>query len=187
MEADGRIISKIPWCARLLANPNITIAQTPSRIYKESTEDSLFAETLKTKDTISDCVTFHDKAKSDSDVIRQVNMIVTLEHKVNGFPHVAHGGFIAVLFDEVMGTLLLLNKQRVTSPPIGSALTASMNVKYMAPLSTPQTVILTSTIKIIEGRKIFLEATLKDSSGIVAAKAEALWIAVGAVDTKGKL
>lgn len=178
MEADGDFIKSISWCRDLLGSPNVTIVPTPSRKIKESTEDALFSEALKDKDTVRDCLTFHDRPESDSALIHQVNMIVSLGHKVNGYPHVTHGGMVAVLFDEVMGTLLALNKRRVAIPGVESSVTANLNVTFLLPVATPQTVILSAVFKKIEGRKIFIGATLKDSAGVAHAKAEALWISL---------
>ncbi|KFY09131.1 hypothetical protein V492_05591, partial [Pseudogymnoascus sp. VKM F-4246] len=42
----------LPWCEALLSAPGTSLLPTPSRIPKASTEDSMFAVTLRTGDTI---------------------------------------------------------------------------------------------------------------------------------------
>ena len=41
--------------------------------------------------------------------IRSIQVLVALEHGVNAYPHLSHGGLIATLLDESMGMLLTLN------------------------------------------------------------------------------
>ncbi|KFY04005.1 hypothetical protein V490_00029 [Pseudogymnoascus sp. VKM F-3557] len=48
----------IPWCATLLSAPTITLLPALSRVPKRSTEDSLFAATLRTPSTIHAMLSF---------------------------------------------------------------------------------------------------------------------------------
>lgn len=176
MEADEAHIRAIPWCAELLSGPNVVVLPTESRESKESTEDALFAQTLKTPDTISGCLTFYNQPESESGVITQINTLVSLGYAVNGFPHVAHGGIVATLIDEIMGLLLIVNKRRLAD--VGAAVTAYLNIRYLNPVPTPSTVLVSASLKEISGRKIFLEATVQDSGEVALARGEALWIRV---------
>ncbi|OBT49871.1 hypothetical protein VE04_09498, partial [Pseudogymnoascus sp. 24MN13] len=108
-----------PWCAALLSAPNTTLLPTPSRVPKKSTEDSFFAVTLRTGDTIPFMLSFSSPrilpAPSDgvaaaaaspatpAPPIEQVSTLFALEAGLNGYPVTAHGGLIAALFDEAMG------------------------------------------------------------------------------------
>ncbi|KAH8655111.1 HotDog domain-containing protein [Tricladium varicosporioides] len=184
MNLDSSPILLIPWCATLLDDPDIVITPTISREPKHSTEDALFAETLKTDSTISACLTFHPRPSPPTALISQISTLVTLEQGVNGYPHMAHGGLVGFLFDEIMGLVLSMNKSRgaIFNQII---VTAELTVKYLKPVATPQTVLVTVWLKEIVGRKIGLQATMKDSKGTELAKADGLWIAVS--KDKGKL
>ena len=82
-----------------------------------------------------------------------------------------HGGIIATLMDDVIGTLMTVNQNP-------SAVTAYMNVRYLMPVVTPQTVLVVAKSRgsIGEARKVFVDAEVRDSVGVVLAKAEALWV-----------
>ncbi|KAH6665396.1 HotDog domain-containing protein [Halenospora varia] len=184
MDPDLSPILLIPWCATLLDDPDTVIVPTISREPKDSTEDALFAETLKTASTISACLTFHARPPSATALINHISTLVTLEEGVNGYPHVAHGGLVGFLFDEIMGLLLSMNKRQdaIFNKHI---VTAELTVKYLKPVATPQTVLVSVGFKEIVGRKMFIHATMKDSKGVELAKADALWIAVS--KAKGNL
>ncbi len=63
---------------------------------------------------------------------------------------------MGTLVDEAMGMLLTVNKNLTSSPP--------------------QTILITTRLREIKGRKIYLEASVKDGCDVNLAKAEALWI-----------
>jgi acyl-coenzyme A thioesterase PaaI-like protein len=176
MSADEAGIRGIPWCAALLSDANIVVLATESREPKASTEDALFAQTLKTPDTISACLTFYRAPASAAAPVEELSTLVSLGYAVNGYPRVAHGGVVATLLDEVMGLLLTLNQKRAAVPGVG--FTASLNVSYLNPVATPSTVLVSARLKDVNGRKMFLEGTVKDGSEVVLARAEALWITV---------
>ncbi|TVY31878.1 Verlamelin biosynthesis protein B [Lachnellula subtilissima] len=185
MEADEAHIRSIPWCASLISGPNIVILPTESRAPKTSTEDALFAQTLKTPDTISGCLTFYEQPGSSSAStsavapINKISTLVSLGSGVNGYPHVAHGGLVATLVDEIMGLLLSVNKHpKVVFPDIGRTVTAYLNITYLKPVATPSTILVSAQIKEITGRKIFVRASVEDRWGVALARAEALWIRV---------
>jgi len=184
MEADEITIRSIPWCADLISGPNVIIMPTESREPKESTEDALFAQTLKTPDTISGCLTFYDKPSCDSAPIDKINTLISLGFAVNGYPHVAHGGLVATLLDEIMGLLLSVNKRRAAVPDNSMIVTANLNVTYLKPVPTPSTILVSAKFKEIAGRKMFLLATVEDSSGVALARAEGLWVRIDKSDEK---
>ncbi|KAH8597833.1 HotDog domain-containing protein [Bisporella sp. PMI_857] len=178
MDADEAYFRSIPWCAKLLSDPAITITPTGSRQYKKTTEDAFFAKTLQTKDTISACLSFHKRPASPTERIDEIHTLLSLEYGVNGYPHVAHGGFVAVLIDEIMGVLLSINRKRMASSGLDDLVTANLNVDFLKQVSTPQDVLVSVSIKETSGRKQFISATVKDQDEVVLAKAKALWVAV---------
>jgi thioesterase superfamily protein 4 len=106
-------LSTIPWCHTLLSSPQWTLTNTASRVPKASTEDSFFAETLHTDRTIRACLTIRPTEESDGAdgamIFPEVKTIVELGDGLNGFPTIAHGGFVATMLDEVMGVLITSN------------------------------------------------------------------------------
>lgn len=182
MDPDEASIRSTPWCAALLFQPNTTIIPTISRTTKPSTEDYFFGTTLKTPSTISSCLTFHTQPPSSTTLISPVHTLVRLEAGVNGYPHVAHGGIVTFLCDEIMGHMMLVNQaQRKDVLPVeagGDIVTASLEVKFLRPVMTPQVVLVTASVGRVEGRKIFLEALITDSDGVALARSNAMWIAM---------
>ncbi|KAI0491016.1 HotDog domain-containing protein [Xylaria cf. heliscus] len=124
-------------------------------------------------------------------LINTMSLLIDLRPGVNGANGTAHGGLIASLLDEAMGCLLFGNAmvQRemmtkgATIPPnilnladAGPTLTATMNVKFMRPIATPQVVIARATLTKSEGRKLVLSYDIKDSKGAECARGEGIWV-----------
>ncbi len=91
-----------------------------------------------------------------------------------------HGGIIAALLDDVIGTLLTVNKNHSNGDPLSaSTVTAYLNVKYLKPVRTPQTVLVVAKSREtpgMSGRKYLMDAEIRDADGNVLAKADSLWI-----------
>ena len=182
---DQRHFEAIPWCLELLQDPDFVITPTPSRHYKDSTEDALFAETLKTRTTVRACLSLYRKPSSESLAISELCMLVSLGYGVNGYPNICHGGIIGTVIDEAMGTLISLNK-RVKTPSVKlMTVTAYLNVTFLQPVATPQTVLVTARLQEVKDRKVYLHASITDSRKIPLAKAKAMFIEVK--ETREKL
>jgi len=185
-DTDRAYFESIPWCLELLQDPGFTPTPTFSRQYKESTEDALFAETLKTSDTIRACSSLYKRPDpSGIGQISELIMLVSLGYRVNGYPNLCHGGIVGTLVDEAMGMLLTVNKNLTSSPIRFATVTAYLHVTYLKPVRTPQTILITTRLREVKGRKIYLEASVKDGCDVNLAKAEALWIQVN--ESKEKL
>lgn len=186
-EPDLPHFQAIPWCAHLLSSPNIVITPTNSREYKASTEDSLFAETFKTDDTIGACLSFYSRPAPGVSRIEEIHTLLTLGYRLNGYPSVAHGGVVATIIDEVMGILISVNKRLGFGETQAGAVTAYLNVTYLKPVETPGTVLVSARFKEVTGRKYFFEATVKAGSGEILSKADALYIGFDKSKPKEKL
>jgi acyl-coenzyme A thioesterase PaaI-like protein len=171
MEADLAEFEIIPWCAELLEGPDIVI---DTREFQPSADNGLFAKTLKTPNAIGAFLSFY-KQERMSKRIDEIHAFLSLRDGVNGYPGIAHGGFVASIIDEVMGLLTSVNKAR-KSMPEGGIVTAYLNVKYQKPVATPQTVLVSARFREVDGRKYFIEGIVKDSLGTILTTAEALWI-----------
>ncbi|KAK4569714.1 hypothetical protein LTR86_002682 [Recurvomyces mirabilis] len=188
----------IPWAAHLIDRPNIIFRVPGSRNSKSSTEDSLFAEVLKTPRTITSCISFFTKPADDGEKIEEVSTLILVGDGMNGHPSILHGGIVASILDEAMGILQNANHDRAhlmrvgkgfdsgESPPQGiSSFTATLTVNYLKPVHTPGSLICTARYTKREGRKEWIHAEIKqhvshgeDDYGeeIVCATGDALFI-----------
>ncbi|KFY56644.1 hypothetical protein V497_06061, partial [Pseudogymnoascus sp. VKM F-4516 (FW-969)] len=145
----------LPWCAALLSAPHTTLLPTPSRTPKSSTEDSLFAITLHTGDTLRYMISFSSPRSGTTDTgagaaaelpptapgskeggleNEVVSTLFSMGDGMNGYPAVAHGGLIAALFDEAMGVAMMRLRASAADlkNPAGMAdiVTASLKVDF---------------------------------------------------------
>ena len=167
----------IPWCAKQLNCANVVASPAISRHVKEGLEDSLFATTLNSVDTIAAFVTFYTHPGDDSSLVNELGAFITLGSLVNGFPGVCHGGIVMTIMDEVMGLLVPLNKERGA---IGNSwlMTAYLNSTFIRPITTPSTIRVTARFTKTDGRKYYCESTIEDENAVVLARAEALFVAL---------
>ena len=183
MDEERDFFLSTPWCAKLLNDPEFVACPTPSRKYKSTTEDALFAETLKTSNTISAITTFYRKTAPEATHVEEVRMLVSLEYGVNGWQHIAHGGIVGAILDEAMGNLATFNtrlkhyaKGSDDMPAIADMVTAYINVTYLKPVSTPQIVLVTASLREIRGSKHYIDGDMKNADGTLLAKAESLFL-----------
>lgn len=176
MEPDVEHFYSIPWCAALLREDAMVVERPTSRILKASREDALLASTLNTADAISAYVVFHKRQQPgtpDAEISR-MHALLAIGEGLNGFPQVCHGGIVATMMDEVMGSLIQLRAGGVSSP----LMTAYLNTTYLKPVTTPSTVLVTVEVTRQEGRKLFMTAVIQDQHRQSLAKAEALFVAL---------
>lgn len=74
-----------------------------------------------------------------------------------------HGGFVALLLDEIMGKSLSANN-------VGGAPTAGLNVQFRSPVTIPSTIRLSSKISSIDGRKRYVKGAVHAWEGQIATK-----------------
>ncbi|KAK4622297.1 hypothetical protein CLAFUW4_07191 [Fulvia fulva] len=169
---------RIPWIRRIITKPG-TIYRIPgSRSPKSTTEDSLFAEILKTPRTIRSAISFYTRPTSEDSEIEQVTTVMTLGDGMNGHPEIIHGGILATMIDESMGILQSVNLERAhmrrvklgqaegeLPPPGGAAFTAELTVRYLRPVRTPGAVAVVARRERKEGRKEWLVAEVRQQVG----------------------
>ncbi|OCK83288.1 hypothetical protein K432DRAFT_322512 [Lepidopterella palustris CBS 459.81] len=175
---------QIPWCADLLRDPEWKSCSTSSRKAKGSTEDSFFAETLKSDRTIRKLLSMYREACEDLDPpIREVRTLMDLGNGVNGHPDLCHGGFVATMLDEVCGVLLTINLEREQNLKRGqfahtslNLFTAYININYKKPVPTPSVVLCTAKIDKRVRNKLYVLGTVEDGNGTIYATSEALFV-----------
>ncbi|KFY45181.1 hypothetical protein V494_01106 [Pseudogymnoascus sp. VKM F-4513 (FW-928)] len=181
---DRTFFQSIPWCASLINDPGYVAMPTSSRVSKDSTEDALFGDVLKTDKTISACLSLYKKPAASTASIVEVTTLLALESGLNGYAHICHGGIIATILDEVMGLLLSVNKGReaeIAKFAEGTVermaeVTAELTVKYLKPVTTPQTVRVKVWVSRTEGRKFWIQGTIEDKSSTVLSRGEAVFV-----------
>ena len=87
-----------------------------------------------------------------------------------GAPGIAHGGAVATVFDDLFGFLLYLTG--------GPAVTRKLEVLYDSPVILGTTYDLAARVTRTEGRKLFMEADMKQLGGSRVASASALFLSV---------
>lgn len=83
---------------------------------------------------------------------------------------IIHGGVIATVLDEVMGKVCRFRQVR--------ALTAEMNVVYLAPVRVDQDLVVEGYEKGMVGRNLQLVGEIKDTAGKVLARSTGRFVVV---------
>lgn len=92
---------------------------------------------------------------------------VTLGPAYNGPPAMVHGGVIALIFDELLGSLNVVHGL--------GAFTGTLTVRYERPTPLGEPLEMESWIERTEGRKVFTAGELRHN-GVVTARAEGIFI-----------
>ncbi|KAG0650427.1 Verlamelin biosynthesis B [Hyphodiscus hymeniophilus] len=177
-EPDLAHFTSIPWCSAILSNPAYKTTPTFSRHPKPTTEDSLIAVSLSSPSTISHCLSLYVPPASPETFVSEIITLLTLGAGMNGGVDMLHGGIIATLLDDVMGTLLTVNKDRGGVPLTQGTVTASLSVRYLKGVRTPGTVAVWARCRRREGRRFWLEGEVRDAEGMAVARGEAVWVRV---------
>lgn len=177
-EPDLAHFKSIPWCSEIIDHPDFVVTATLSRQAKRLPADTLTATTLKTDDAIKACLTVYKKASPGTQWVDEARMFMTLGEGMNGAPFMLHGGIVATLMDDSLGALMSVNMDEDNEPLSSSTVTAYLNVQYLEPVGTPQTVMVVATSRERKGRKFYLNSEIRDEEGNVLAKADSLWLRV---------
>lgn len=95
--------------------------------------------------------------------------VVHFDRRQEGAPGIAHGGAVATVLDDALGTVLIL----VERP----AVTASLNVEFRAPALLDRDLMIEAWCERIDGRKLHLVGHLTDQEVLIA-EARALFVQV---------
>lgn len=96
---------------------------------------------------------------------------IDFDPRFEGGPGLAHGGAVAAFFDDLMGFVLMAHR----SP----AVTAKLEMNYLAPIPLGRTIRGEAWLARIEGRKMWVESIGDDARGLRYVEARALFIPVG--------
>lgn len=168
----------IPWCAKHLAAPGLTIVPAFSRSSKPDLEDALLSQTLKTHDTISAYMCFYPEPKDELGNLPEVKAFITFGHLVGGYPGILHGGIVATVLDETLSFITPGARLRWQNPNASAPVTAYLNTRYLMPVDIPGTYLVRVWLVKAEGRKTFVAGSIENESGEKVAEADALFVEV---------
>ncbi|RYP78424.1 hypothetical protein DL771_000609 [Monosporascus sp. 5C6A] len=179
VEGDLKFFTEIPWCAKHLSRPDTTI-WIPYWKRKDAPPQTnlLFARSLNTPDTLPAVVACYQKQAQDDARVDELKAFVALGEGVGGFPGVLHGGVTTAVFDEVLGMIVDLNHERGVFHDM--FMTGYLNTSFVRPVPVPGTVLVTAKLVELGERKMLVAGTMQDENETVLAKAEALFVRVGA-------
>jgi acyl-coenzyme A thioesterase PaaI-like protein len=102
----------------------------------------------------------------------RIEAIFSLGPSHEGAPQRSHGGIVALAFDDAMG--FVLNVIKVM------AFTGELKIRYHAPTPLRRELVLHAWLDRREGRKLFIEGTLRENvdDAPVLASASAVFIAI---------
>ncbi len=103
IQASRKFFNSVPWCANLLRAKGATPLQLTAANPRGS---PFFSQTLSTTQTVRHSFFFCEKSSDNPDW--DVYGLLDLGCGLDGHFQLAHGGFIAAVFDEVMGRAALL-------------------------------------------------------------------------------
>ena len=196
-------LSKHAWTAQLIDDARLIAIETPSRVRTAGTENSFLAQTLRGKDAITACQSFYklplplpsptestSPATSDSNWgagsgsdaaaepvnVGEMQTVYFIGSGLNGHEDICHGGFLSLALDEIMGLIVRLY------PKALNPYTMYLNVAFKKPLATPSVILCRAWFTKLQGRKMWVAATVEDGEGGLYATGESLFI-----DVKEKL
>ncbi len=94
---------------------------------------------------------------------------VTLDRRHEGAPGFAHGGAVATVLDDALGTLLAVLRR--------PAVTAKLDVDYRRPAFLGRRFTVETWVERSDGRKLWLSGEMREGEELVA-EAHALFLAV---------
>jgi thioesterase superfamily protein 4 len=175
--------SSTPWALKLFEDPTLRPFTSSSRVPPQSsssTRETFVSRTLSTPDTISAWQSFFKLPTSSKP--SEVLYLLKLGSGLNGHHNLAHGGFVSVVMDDVIGNAVDFER-----PKDKSTMTAYLKVDYRKPVKTPGVLLARGWLERMEGRKMWGRGTIEDGEGNVLADGEALFLVVEPLWPKEKL
>ncbi|KAK7932416.1 HotDog domain-containing protein [Apiospora marii] len=184
----------VTWCAKHLDRVNLwvlPIVRTPPGSAAEggpaASSDQFFLKTLNTPETVAHLLATAEMPNggpASQQPVNEVNIFLAVGAGVMGFKGMAHGAFLAGIFD--FAFIIKLGTEgagaAVMKPP--PVVTSSLNIRYRAPLrmdpeggrlSHMRIVVKTKSRQETPAKRLVFEAVM-DCEGVVVATAEAVYV-----------
>lgn len=155
------------WCQKILAEPSVEIYSLTS----DKDINAMFTRTLHNPeaDAIRAQINF-SRARAACVSEMEYNYLLSIGPGIDGLQGRAHGGFNALVLDNVTGTCAALIGDTVAPA------TARLEIDYVRPVGTPGVVLARAWATERTGRKKWVDGTIEDAQGNVLAKGRALYI-----------
>jgi acyl-coenzyme A thioesterase PaaI-like protein len=131
--------------------------------YKNFTKDHAVHDTLRGDGKVE---VYEIYKKKDAN---EIKCIIKFGESLNGHKGIVHGGISSLVIDNTFGWLFM-------SCNLPSAFTANLNINYKSPVYANTIVVLTANLIKVDGRKLFMEATMEDCEGKQLVNATTLFI-----------
>ncbi|KAF9877179.1 hypothetical protein CkaCkLH20_05445 [Colletotrichum karsti] len=165
--------NSIPWCSKLLSDPNLIIRPLVSRAYSHKDHAfEYFAKTLNTPTTIPFFLAFMHPPASQVEATDNVYDAPTGDSDKQSL----ESRFATKILDECNGAVGVANKMFGLMKPL-MHVTHSMSVTYLRPVPVDTTVLVTATLTKVDGDKKFVvEGEMSDENGKVLVKSEVNYV-----------
>ncbi|TLD14971.1 hypothetical protein PspLS_10813 [Pyricularia sp. CBS 133598] len=167
-----------PWCMQLIRDPTYTAEIPMSRTGEPTVDHEFFARTIKTPDCIPGFIGLNKNTAKPDDVVEERISLFAIDHGIDGYRGVVHGGMVATMIDEAVAGAVEANLTEGRPWGNQKLMTKFLNVTFIRPVSTPAYVQCRVKLDKHEGRKVFYTAVLQDGEGKDLAKGEALFVRV---------
>ena len=164
---------QLPWCQELLRDPEKTwTVQVPRPHLGGTVTNHMFEKTLGGPEGIRAHLSWIRPAR-EPDAITGVEecWLLSCGEEVDGRRGRAHGGFNAMVLDQISGSVSH-HTRPLPEPPA----TATLTIDYKAPVQTPCTILLRAWIIEKSGRKVWVRATLENGQGVVCCASKGLFV-----------
>jgi len=158
------------WCLNILRDPAVTIL--PQGSDGKTFTNTMFEYTLYTERGIrAHLLLRRPCSEPDSILSTEYCTLLSIGDGLDGKAGRAHGGFNALILDQVSGAVTRHARQ-VRVPPATSTIT----IDYKAPISTPSVILCRAWACEMSGRKIWVKAAIEDEKGRLFASSKSLFI-----------
>ncbi len=189
------------WATPYLTSPSWVTCDRQRGSEPGEDTDRFCRDTMRANNGVQHWLELYEKPAPGAKVTKSISLI-RFGTGLNGFPGICHGGALLTLMDEAMAHILVANtvlEHGLGFAKIGEDLwrkqlrkgksaqevlkgrfaTATMNVKFLAPVLCPGVVGIETDVLEDTGNKMRMQATMRDRQGKPLLNVEGLWIKVG--------
>lgn len=179
--------NSIPWTAALLKTPRTTTF-IPQCFNPASDEhDQYLGKTLAGERGLRHMLCYFTPEddthlRDPNRPITKVSSLFALSDGLCGYHKVLHGGMTMSMVDESMGVINEINMALGKKGPLFeiTSVTATLEIKFLKPISTDGAVCITAWAESWEGRKSRIRCVVRDQTGADLAVCSSTWVSVKA-------
>lgn len=173
---DGELTALAEWVDEFASKPGIKRVGSPGQQLANNPvskflleKDHMFEEMMRV-DMVRGIECFYDPKATE------FHAAIKLGRNVCGYPSTVHGGLTAAIIDETLGGLMV-SLWKTGAIGLMPAVTARLEVDYCKKVPQNASVLCSTRLESVEGRKLWMVAELKDKpNGTTYATARALFV-----------